>query len=290
MRGRQLDIDGVGTYVIDEGEGPAVVLLHGAAVGVDAYLTWFRAIDTLAVHHRVIAFDQIGFGRTDMPADGRYKDRLERVEHALSVLDHLGITDACLVGHSEGAFMATRIAIVAPKAAQRLVIITSGGTAPYLGGEADKAWMAASIAAYNDPHKLSSEDHFVRGNAHLSYHSDPTYEAILRENYRRALERGQDKLFANTKTSDNDYERYGDLQNEYVLPFVGDLTLPTLLVWGERDATVPVSRGLKLLSMMPSAEFHLFRDAGHNVMHDQRTKFESLLLGFLAPMREHYGH
>tara|TARA_B100000686_G_C16589703_1_gene862657 strand:+ start:209 stop:1078 length:870 start_codon:yes stop_codon:yes gene_type:complete len=285
MEGQQLDIDGVSTYVIDRGEGPTVVLLHGAAVGVDAYITWFRTIDALANDYRVIAFDQVGFGRTDLPADGKYKDRLERVDHALSVLAHLNIRNACLVGHSEGAFMAARIAIVAPEFAERLVIVTSGGTAPYLGGDNDEEWIAASVAAYNDPHKMDSEAAFVRGNGHLSRNPDPEYETILIENYHRALATGQDKLFTTLRSSDIDYHRYGDLQKEHVLPFVGELTIPTLLVWADGDATVPVSRGLKLLDMMPSAEFHLFRDSAHNVMHDQAEKFEILLHGFLDPMR-----
>ena len=55
-----------------------------------------------------------------------------------------------------------------------------------------------------------------------------------------------------------------------------------LLVWAEDDATVPVDRGLKLLERISGAEFHLFRDAAHNVMHDQVEGFNRLLGSWCA--------
>src|SRR5579872_5169696 len=126
--GRFVDAGGTRTYCIDRGSGPAVVLLHGAGFGVEALATWCRQIDALAAEHRVIAFDQIGFGQTGLPSDGRYRNRLERVDHALAVLGVLGLEKVVLVGHSEGAFMAARIAILRPGLVERLVLMTSGGT------------------------------------------------------------------------------------------------------------------------------------------------------------------
>ena len=280
MRGDYVDAGGINTYVIDEGVGPVVVLLHGAALAVDAYVTWFRTIEALKTDYRVISFDQIGFGRTDMPADGQYRNRLQRVDHALAVLDTLDIEDACLVGHSEGAFMAARMAIVRPGLASGLVLITTGGTAPYLGGDADADWVAASIEAYNDPHRFDSEEAFVSTSAHLCRHEDAEYEAILRENYQRAMSVGQDQMFKNLPSLESDYLAYGELQNQHVLPYLADVQTPALLIWSTDDRTVPVARGLKLLGLMPSAELHVIRDAAHNVMHDQPRRFHRALTGF----------
>ena len=50
MRGEIHSIDGIDTHVIDEGSGPTIVLLHGAALGVDTDLTWHRTIDALVDH------------------------------------------------------------------------------------------------------------------------------------------------------------------------------------------------------------------------------------------------
>lgn len=280
MEGKYLDVDGIRTCYIDRGEGPPMVLLHGAAVGVDANISWFRTIRGLEDVFRLVTFDQIGFGYTDPPADGILKNRLERVDHAIGVMKTLAIEKACLVGHSEGAFMAARIAIVAPELASRIVLVTSGGTSPYLGGDADEAWMEASRKAYHSPGALDDEDAYVRANGHLGRTSDPEFEAILRENYRHAMAIGQDRLFANMPAKDADLNLYGELQKEYVLPFLPDLKIPILLIWATDDATVPVTRGLKLLECAPNAELHIFRDAAHNVMHDQAEGFNRLLRGW----------
>ena len=280
MTEHYLEAGGIRTCYIDRGSGPTVVLLHGAAVGVDANITWFRTIEALEANYRVVSFDQVGFGHTDPPADGVMKNRLERVDHAIDVLRALDVSNACIVGHSEGAFMATRIAIVAPELASKIVLVTTGGTAPYLGGDADKAWMEASQVAYHTPGQFDSEEAFVKASGYMKRCNDPQLEALVRENYRHSMSINQHRLFETMPRKDADLNSYGELQNEYVLPFLHDLEIPILLVWATEDATVPVERGLKLLAQAPTAQMHIFRDSGHNVMHDQREKFNRLLNGW----------
>ena len=282
MSATMVTIDQVDTYVIDVGSGPTIVLLHGAAFGVDAETTWFRTIEGLRDRFRVVAFDQVGFGRTDMPADGIYKNRLERCDHAASVLSYLGLEKSCLVGHSEGAFMAARLAITNPELARSLVLVTTGGTAPYLGGRADDGWIAACEAAYNDTSKLESEDAFIAANGHLSRHEDPELEALLRASYRRGIAAGQEQLFANLPAAEADYERYGDLQNDFVLPHIGDLNLPTLLLWAADDATAPVARAEKLLALLRRGSLVVIEGAAHNVMLDQPDQFNAQLADFAS--------
>ena len=280
MRGRCLMVDGVRTHYLDEGSGPTVVLLHGAALAVDAYVTWCHTIEDLKGQFRVVAIDQVGFGHTDMPADGIYKNRLERVDHVLATLRALNIDNACVVGHSEGGFMAARLAIVAPEIVSQVVIVNSGGTAPYLGGTADKEWIAAAEAAYNEPGRFDNEDSFIRASARLSHTEDLELERILRENYRHALAVGQGELFRHMPGSETGYDTYGDLQAKYVLPFLAEFDKPVLLIWSTGDATVPIERGLKLLECIPGAELHVLQDCAHNVMHDQRKQFSGLLRGW----------
>jgi pimeloyl-ACP methyl ester carboxylesterase len=277
MEDRHLVVDGVRTHYLDRGTGAPIVLLHGAALGVDAWSTWHRTLPALARDFRVIAFDQIGFGRTDLPADGRYRNRLQRVDHALATLRALGVERASLIGHSEGGFMAARIAIVAPELAARLVIVTSGGTAPYLGGEADAEWMAASDRTYNDSAHLADEEAFVASSRLFSTIEDPERDAILRENYRRAMAVGQDKMFAALPASETDYREYGRLQEAHLFPYLPTLRLPVLLVWTTGDATVPVARGVKLQERFRRADLHVFSGAAHNVMHDRAPDFNRLL-------------
>jgi pimeloyl-ACP methyl ester carboxylesterase len=277
MEGRYIDAGGIRTYCLDRGKGPVVVLLHGAALAVDSHTTWFRTIPDLERDHRVVAFDQVGFGRTAMPPDGVYRNRLERVDHALAVLEALGIEKACLVGHSEGGFIAARMAIVEPSLASHLVIVTSGGTAPYLGQGRDAQWIAVAEATYNDRRQFESEDAFIRIQARLSHSRDDAYEALLRESYRRGKKTGHMKLFADMPPSDANYAERERLQRDYVLPYLKDLKIPVLLIWALNDAGVVVERGVKLLERIPGGELHVFSGASHNVMHDCWDGFNRLL-------------
>ena len=275
-----IDVKGVRTRVFDEGTGPVIVLLHGAALAVDCYNTWFRAIAALRSEYRVVTFDQVGFGETDMPVDGCYKGRLQRVEHALAVLEALDVEGAALVGHSEGGFMAARIAITRPSMASRLAIITSGGTAPYLGGGRDSEWIKVAEANYNDPAQFESEDAFIRIARGLCHRVHPDYEALLRKSFRRASQTGHGKLMLNMPKADTDYRERERLQREQVLPYLRDLDIPVLLVWALNDAGVVMERAYKLLDYIPNGELHVFAGSAHNVMHDRADAFNHLLRGW----------
>lgn len=283
--GRHTDVSGINTFYIDKGKGDAIVLLHGSSIAIDSYITWFRTIEALSRHYRVIVFDQIGFGRSDMPTDGRYRDRLERCDHAVAFLRQIGVTDATLVGHSEGGFMAAYIALNHPDIARRLVIVTSGGVSPRLGGALDDDWIEASKSAYDYPDQAVGEDHFVATNSHLKKSRDPDFEAILRENYRLAQSSGQAALLVNLRATESDPRRYVELQEEKILPRLGELTIPVLLVWAADDATVPVARAVKLRDLIPSADLHVFHGAGHMVMHDRATDFSTLIGIWCRPTR-----
>ncbi|MEX2297516.1 MAG: alpha/beta hydrolase [Dongiaceae bacterium] len=280
MQGKFIDAGGCRTYYLDEGKGPVIVLMHGAGATSDAYGAWFRTIPALARSFRVVAFDQIGFGRTDMAKDGKYLNRLERVDHALAFLDALGIDKAILLGHSEGAFMAARMAIVRPSLARKLVLVTTGGTAPRLGGEADRGWMEASSHAYDFRALTENEESYVAGNNRLGKLQDAEYEAIVRDAYRRAAARDQLEIFRNLPEAETDFLKYVELQEKHIHPHLASLTMKTLLIWATEDRTVPVERGLALMRLIPNADMHVLGGASHMVMLDRTDDFNRLLLAW----------
>ena len=283
MEAKFIDINGIGTRYFDEGSGPCIVLLHGAALAVDSYNTWFRVLEALADEYRVVAFDQVGFGGTDMPAEGHYQNRLERVEHALGFLRSLGIEGARLVGHSEGGFMAARIAIVDPGLVERLVIVTSGGTAPYLGDGRDAEWIKVAEANYNNRAQFEDEETFIQIARGLCFRRHVDYEALLRKSFRHARTTGHDKLMANMPTGDTDYYERERLQREHVLPYLPKLEVPVLLIWALNDGGVVIDRAFKLLDHIPNGELHVISNSAHNVMHDRAIDFNRLLRGWCRP-------
>ena len=274
--GRFIEAAGRRTFVIEAGDGPPLVLLHGASAGLDAWLTWYPTIERLSDRFRCVTFDQPGFGRTAMP--DCYWNRLARTPHAIAVLDALGVRGATLVGHSEGGFMAARIAIERPDLAGRLVIVTSGGTSPALGGAADTAWIAASNSAYDHARQTRDEEAFVEAWRGLCRAWDSRLEALLRANYRQAAASGNLELLCQLPEGEKDPYAYVALQETWLFPHFPSLRLPIDLIWAAGDATVPVARGLALRERLPGARLHLLAEAGHMVMHDRAEAFAALLM------------
>src|SRR6185503_8282218 len=72
------------------------------------------------------AYDQPGFGHSDLPADHSLE---YRVQHAKAFIDALGLTHYHLVGSSAGAYVAARLALEDPRV-DRLVLVAAGALAP----------------------------------------------------------------------------------------------------------------------------------------------------------------
>jgi pimeloyl-ACP methyl ester carboxylesterase len=110
-------------YAEELGVGPPVVLLHG--LGGSGY-TWRYMVDGLARHHRVIAIDLKGFGRSEKPYDQHYS-ALDQAAYVRSFLDQRGLRDITLVGHSFGGAVAMVLALdlnrVQPDRIGRLVLM-----------------------------------------------------------------------------------------------------------------------------------------------------------------------
>lgn len=119
---RQLDVVGIPTAVLEGGEGPAVVLLHGPG---ESAVNWRWTIPDLVTTHRVVA--------PDLPAHGSSGtgNQLLDADRAVEWLDRL-VDQTCddpptVVGHVLGGAIAARFAIRRPGRLRRLVLVDSLG-------------------------------------------------------------------------------------------------------------------------------------------------------------------
>ena len=120
--GRLLDIDGVRLHVVEQGQGPAVVLIHGNMVSERDFAA-SGLLDRLSRNHRVIAFDRPGFGHSTRPRDRLWTPAAQaKLLHA--ALAQLGVKQAVVVGHSMGAMVALALALDHPEDVRRLVLLS----------------------------------------------------------------------------------------------------------------------------------------------------------------------
>ena len=93
----RISAGGIGTNYHDQGEGPAVLMIHGSGPGVSAWANWRLAIPALSRQYRVIAPDMVGFGFSDRPAGIAYTIDAW-VDQTVGLLDALCVAKAHVVG------------------------------------------------------------------------------------------------------------------------------------------------------------------------------------------------
>lgn len=280
MHEKFIDAAGIKTFYLEAGEGPYLVLMHGGGIGIDANLTWFKNIEPLAEHFHVVAFDQVGFGKSGMPENPAHFTKLYRAQHALDFLNALKIERAILAGHSEGGLMASKIAVTHPERVAKLVIVASGATAPLLGDERDQCARQAAREAYDWELEASSEDAYVRNVTRSMYYFPELMDTdLLRANFRAAQRSGNVNLYLNLPPDVSEEERYYAVARQHVHPYLAGLSMDCLLLWANNDPTVPVDRGLALMEMIPNAEMHILNQAKHMLMVDAADGFNRALYG-----------
>lgn len=121
-RGRFVEVDGVRLHVLEAGDGPPVLLIHGNVVTAEDFAVG-GLIDRLARHHRVVAIDRPGMGHSDRPRDRLWTPSAQAGLFRRA-MQRLGVERPVVVGHSLGATVAAALALDHPDAVRGLVLVS----------------------------------------------------------------------------------------------------------------------------------------------------------------------
>ncbi|MEZ5277068.1 MAG: alpha/beta hydrolase [Opitutaceae bacterium] len=183
LPGDQLvEVDGRRVHVEVTGAGRPVVLLHGFAASTFSFQ---KLAPLLAEHHRVVAIDLNGFGFTERPARTEPYTPDGQVRMVLSVLDHLGVGQATVVGHSYGAALAMVLAADFPDRVDRLVLIS-----PAAEFEKPPWYLRVApgrLLAYGMVRALLSSPDRFRRTLGMAYHRKDLLTSEIAEAYRERL-------------------------------------------------------------------------------------------------------
>jgi pimeloyl-ACP methyl ester carboxylesterase len=254
---QEVDLHGHRTIYRSAGDGPAVLLIHGM---INSSRHWEALALSLADSYRVIAPDLIGHGDSGTPR-GDYS----LGAHAASIRDLLatiGVERATVVGHSLGGGVAMQFFYQFPQRTERVALVSSGG----LGPEVSPLLRAAALPGAALLVRLAAQPRLVdaiagaggrlreRGNSKGVY-----LEAVARA-LRPLQQPGSRRAFLQTLRSVIDVhgQRVSARDRLYLL---GDI--PTLIVWGERDRTIPLAHGLDAHRAIPRCRFETLPRAAH---------------------------
>lgn len=118
---RRFDVADGRIHYVDEGTGPAVVLVHGTPTW--SYL-YRRLIRALSDGYRVVVPDHLGFGHSEKPQGADYRPAAHAANLA-SLLDHLGLEDIVLGVHDFGGPIGLSYAIERPENVRALVLFNT---------------------------------------------------------------------------------------------------------------------------------------------------------------------
>ncbi|MGN6372365.1 MAG: alpha/beta fold hydrolase [Solirubrobacteraceae bacterium] len=258
------------------GSGPPVVLIHGM---LNSSRHWRSVALRLAERHTVIAPDLIGHGDSATPR-GDYS----LGAHASSIRDLLavlGVERATIVGHSLGGGVAMQFFYQFPQRTERLVLISSGG----LGHEVSPllrtaSLPGASLLASLATHRrlLATLDAAGERLSAVGWRRAVYLQAIVRA--LRPLEQpGARKAFLHTLRSVIDVhgQRVNASDRLYLLE-----DMPTLIVWGERDHTIPLAHGRAAHQAAPGARFQSLPNVAHFPHLEHPQALADVLLDFIG--------
>ena len=253
----QIELHGHRVIYRVAGEGPPVVLIHGM---VNSSRHWKDVALALARDYRVVAPDLIGHGDSATPR-GDYS----LGAHAASIRDLLaaiGIDRATVVGHSLGGGVAMQFFYQFTQRTERLVLVSSGG----LGREVSPLLRAAALPGASGLLALMAHRGFVAGLERSAARLRArgvrrgVYLAAIARALRPLEQPGARTAFLHTLRSviDVQGQRVSARDRLYLLD-----AMPTLLVWGGRDNTIPLAHGRAAHEAIPGSRFEVLPRAAH---------------------------
>lgn len=290
MNHEYAQVNGVRLHYVSRGEGPLILFVHGFP---EFWYAWHEQLVEFGRDHRAVALDMRGYNLSDKPADVKAYRAKHLVEDLRQLIDHLGGRPCVLVAHDWGGAVAWNLAAEYPAYLSRLVIVNAPHPVPFARAlRHDPEQIAASqymrLLRDSKAERVLSEDNFRRlegmlasfgtGSHWLSEETLGHYRAAWSEpgaltgalNYYRAS-----PLYPPAPGA-------ADAGGVELDPRDFTVTVPTLVVWGERDAALRPVLLEGLDQVVPGVTVERIPEGSHWVIHEYPERVNSLIRRFLA--------
>jgi len=273
----RLDVAGVSTALIDIAPGtrrdsstahPPVLLLHGSGPGVTAAANWRPVIPALSEDRRVLAPDQLGFGGT-ATGQPRTFGREAWTEHALALLDTLGVGTVDIIGNSMGGAVALSVAKARPDAVRRIVLMGSMGVAMALPAGLNTVWAyTPGVAQMREVIGLFAHDRGLITDELVEMRYQASLSPQVRDSWQAMFPEPRQRWVDDLALSGSE---------------LASVPAPVLLVHGRDDRVVPWrTSSAQLIDLLPDARLHVIANCGHWTMIEKTAEFLAVVQPFLS--------
>ncbi len=274
-----LTVGGHRMHYLDEGQGPALLLVHGNPTWS---FYWREVVRALREKYRLIVPDHIGCGLSDKPPVSQYSYRLaQRIDDLNRLIDELDLKDVTLVAHDWGGAIGMGAAVAQPQRFRRLALMNTAAfradRCPWrirlchipgvgaLGVQGLNLFVKAAIRMAAERRDRMTPA--VRAGLSAPYDSWANRVAVLRFAMDIPL-----------RPSHPTYQTLIDVENG--MKQLSDR--PVLLIWGMKDWCFTPAFLDRFLEYFPHAEVQRIEEAGHYIVEDAHEQVVSLLEDFLG--------
>jgi len=258
-------------YIFESGvrHKQTVVLVHG--VSDNASRDWDNVVNTFDKSYHVVAFDLPGFGQSEK------KDLVYSIEKYAAFLNWLINTYAkkpvCVAGHSLGGAISLYYAGTYSKNLDRLIVIDAPGIL-------HRSAFFRSYVRFNSEGKISVLrtpinllDYMV-GSTMKSFDSllmPDNFKKIMNTDIVRKETQNRDaRVVAGISLLDTDFSEK-----------IANVSVPTNIIWGEKDTIAPIRTGRLLLGSIPGSTLSIIPDGSHSPMYTNPNELNESLLNCL---------
>jgi haloalkane dehalogenase len=275
-------ISGFRLHYLDEGQGDPVLFLHGNPTWSFLYRDYVRS---LRDRHRVIAVDHIGCGLSDKPGESGYPYTLERrIADLEELLDRLSLgKNLTIAVHDWGGLIGLGYAVRHPGRISKIVVFNSaafswptGKKFPWVLRTCRRSWLAGFLIRRVNAFALPASylmckkrkiDSSIRKGYLAPYNTSSNRTAILK--------------FIQDIPLEPEHVSYPMLKGiQDKLSSLQDV--PMIVFWGGRDFIFDREICSEWSRYFPKATVHLFAEAGHNIVEDEKEAILPILRNFLT--------
>lgn len=251
------------------GRGNPILLISGSGNVMDVWPTHF--LKELALNHTVIIFDNRGVGNTTAGTRPFSIDQFAK--DTVGLLDALDIQRTDVLGFSMASFIAQKITLTHPERVSRLVLYGASCGGREGIPQTQEVTMTISDLANNRSQNADASlsvtfpPEWIRKNPNYLETIPKTPEIILSTTVVKQFNAVEDWLSRNwTGVCDQ-------LQH---------ISIPTLIITGAEDVSVPAANSLILVQKIPGAWLVQIKAAGHGLMFQYPEKFSEIVKAFLS--------
>lgn len=264
------------SYIKEGKDNKTFLFVHGLSSNSDA---WAKNIATLSTKFTCIAIDLPGYGKSSKPKADYTPSYFAEILHKF--IKKLELKNIILIGHSMGGQASIKLATTYPNAIEKLILVAPAGLEQFTDAN------ATFMKSYFTPETVkNTPDAQIEKNYALNFHEQP--EDVSKMVKDRKLIKEASDFDAHCQAIVNSIS---GMLDEPVLKDLENISQPTLVLFGDKDALIPNRYFNPTLTIedvgkiasehIKSVQVDYIRDAGHFVQYEKPTEVNKLILQFV---------